>query len=121
MLANARSSAHDACDIDVMTGGGGMDDSKWERWSALGGILFVVLILVSAFLPGSPPKTSDSAAKIAKFVVDKHDELRWAAYLGALAAVPLFWFAGAVWRLLRRAEGGEPRLAAMGGLGPRLR
>jgi len=29
-----------------------MDDSKWERWSALGGILFVVLILVGGVSPG---------------------------------------------------------------------
>jgi hypothetical protein len=94
-----------------------MNDSKWERWSALGGILFVVLIMASALLPGSPPKTSDSVGKIANFVLDKHDELRWAAYLGGLAAIPLFWFAGAVWRLLRGAEGGEPRLTVMAVLG----
>ena len=62
-----------------------MDDSKWERWSALGGVLFVIMILVGAFLPGSPPKTSDSASKIAKFIADKPDELRWAGFIGALA------------------------------------
>jgi hypothetical protein len=94
-----------------------MDDNKWERWSALGGILFVVLVLASAFVPGSPPKPGDSAAKIAKFVADKGDEIRWAAYLGAIAAVPLFWFAGGVWRLLRRAEGGNPRLTVVAVLG----
>jgi hypothetical protein len=94
-----------------------MEDRKWERWSALGGILFVALFLASALLPGSPPKNSDSVGKIANFVLDKRDELRWGAYLGGLAALPLFWFAGAVWRLLRRAEGGEPRLAVMAVLG----
>jgi hypothetical protein len=94
-----------------------MDDSRWERWSALGGILFVVLILASAFVPGSPPKASDSAAKIAKFVTDKHDEIRWAAYLSGLAAVALLWFSGAVWRFLRRAEGGSPRLTVVSVLG----
>jgi hypothetical protein len=94
-----------------------MDDNKWERWSALGGIVFVVLILASAFLPGSPPKPGDSAVKIAKFVTDKGDEIRWAGYLGAIAAVPLFWFAGGVWRLLRRAEGGNPRLTVVAVLG----
>jgi len=94
-----------------------MDDRKWERWSSLGGVLFVVLLVVSGFLPGSPPKTGDSAAKIAKFVVDKGDETRWAAYLAGLATLPLFWFAGAVWRLLRRAEGGDPRLTVVAVLG----
>ena len=68
-----------------------MDDSKWERWSALGGVLFVVLILVAGFLPGSPPKTSDSAGKIANFITDKNDEVRWAAYIGALGSVALFF------------------------------
>ena len=73
------------------------------------GILFVVLVAVSAFLPGSPPKTSDSAAKIFKFVGDNGDELRWAAYIGGLAVIPLFWWLGSVWRLMRRGEGGSPR------------
>jgi hypothetical protein len=90
-----------------------VEDSKWERWSALGGILFVVLILISAFMPGSPPKTSDSPAKIAKFVADNRDAIRWAAFVGALGTIALFWFLGAVWRILRRAEGGTPRLAVV--------
>jgi hypothetical protein len=94
-----------------------MDDSRWERWSALGGVLFVVLILGSGFLPGSPAKTSDSPQKIAKFIGDHHDAIRWAGYVGVLAVVALFWFLGGVWRFLRRAEGGVPRLAvtAVGG------
>ena len=29
-----------------------MDDRNWERWGALGGILFVVLVAVTALLPG---------------------------------------------------------------------
>jgi hypothetical protein len=90
-----------------------VDDAKWERWSALGGIVFVVLLLVAGFLPGSPPKTGDSAAKIADFVTDKGDELRWAGYIGALAGVAFFWFLGGVWRVLRRAEGGNPRLTVV--------
>ena len=94
-----------------------MDDSKWERWGALGGILFVVLILASAFLPGSPPKTSDSTTDMAKFIVDKGDELRIAGYLGAIAVVPFFWFLASLWRLLRRDEGGAPRLAVTAALG----
>jgi hypothetical protein len=77
----------------------------------------VVLILASAFLPGSPPKTSDSTTEMAKFIVDKGDELRIAGYLGAIAVVPFFWFLASLWRLLRRDEGGAPRLAVMAALG----
>ena len=90
-----------------------MDDAKWERWSALGGIIFVVLLLVAGLMPGSPPKTGDSAAKIADFIADKGDRLRWAGYIGALAVVAFFWFLGGVWRVLRRAEGGSPRLTVV--------
>src|SRR5713226_4786660 len=90
-----------------------MDDSKWERWSALGGIAFVVLVLISAFIPGSPPKTSDSAAKIAKFVGDHRGELRWATYIGGIGTVFLVWWLGAIWRTLRKAEGGDPRLTVV--------
>jgi hypothetical protein len=94
-----------------------VDDAKWERWSALGGIVFVVLTLVAGLMPGTPPKTGDSAAKIAEFVTDKSGELRWAAYLGGLAIVAFFWFLGGVWRVLRRAEGGNPRLTVVAVIG----
>jgi hypothetical protein len=94
-----------------------MDDSKWERWGALGGILFVVLVLASAFLPGSPPATNDPTSDMVKFVADKGDELRYAGYLGALAVVPFFWFLSSLWRRLRSDEGGTPRLTVMAALG----
>ena len=94
-----------------------MNDRNWERWGALGGILFVVLVAVSAILPGNPPMTSDSAKKISDFLVDHDDEVRWAGYLGALAVVPFFWWLGSVWRMMRRGEGGSPRLAVMAALG----
>jgi hypothetical protein len=94
-----------------------VEDAKWERWSALGGIIFVVLSLVAGLMPGTPPKTGDSAVKIADFIADKGDRLRWAGYLGALAVVALFWFLGGVWRVLRRAEGGNPRLTVVAVIG----
>ena len=45
--------------------------------------------------------------------LDKADQIRWAATSARSASVALLWFLGAVWRLLRRAEGGEPRLAVV--------
>ena len=94
-----------------------MEDRKWERIGALGGVVFVVLVLVAAFLPGSPPSTSDPTSKIVKWVADNGKEIRWAGYLGALAVIPFFWWVGSLWRLLRRAEGGVPRLAVVAALG----
>jgi hypothetical protein len=87
-----------------------MDDRNWERWGALGGILFVVLVAITAILPGYPPKTGDSAQKIADFIGDNGNKIRWAAFFGGLAVIALFWWLGSVWRLMRRAEGGSPRL-----------
>src|SRR5262249_11764299 len=63
------------------------------------------------------PKTSDSAAKIAKWVVDHDNKIRYAGYLGAIATVPFLWWMSSLWRMLRRAEGGSPRLTVMAGLG----
>ena len=75
--------------------------------------MFVVLVTVSAFMAGTPPNTSDSPAKIAKYIADNRDAIRWAAFVGAIGTIALFWFLGAVWRILRRAEGGAPRLAVV--------
>jgi hypothetical protein len=94
-----------------------VEDRKWERIGALGGVVFVVLVLVAAFLPGSPPSTSDPTSKIVKWVADNGKEIRWAGYLGALAVIPFFWWVGSLWRLLRRAEGDVPRLAVVAALG----
>jgi hypothetical protein len=90
-----------------------LDDSRWERWANLGGILFVVLLVVTIALGGSPPKMSDSQAKIADYINDHLDEIKWAGYIGALATIPLFFWLGSVWRLMRRAEGGIPRLGVV--------
>jgi hypothetical protein len=87
-----------------------MDDSKMERWGAFGGILFVVLTAVGALLPGSPPKTSDTAAKIVKFFNDHPNAIKWSAYVSLLGLIGLFWFLGSVWRVMRRGEGGTPLL-----------
>src|SRR5690242_13527635 len=93
-----------------LSGGFFMDDRNWERWGALGGILFVVLVAITAILPGYPPKTGDSARKIAEFIGDNGNKIRWAAFFGGLADIALFWWLGSVWRLMRRGEGGSPRL-----------
>ena len=90
-----------------------MDDAKWERWAGLGGILFVILVLVSAFLPGNPPMQTDSTAKIARYFNQHRDDIRWAAYIGSVAAVPFLWWLGSVWARLRRSEGATPRLAVV--------
>jgi hypothetical protein len=90
-----------------------VDERGSERSLALAGIVGVVLLGASALIQGSLPKPDDSAAKIAKFLVDKLDEIRWAGFIGALGSIVLLGWVGAVWRLIRRAEGGEPMFAVM--------
>jgi hypothetical protein len=95
-----------------------MDDSReWERYGALGGIVFVFLVLVSIAISGSLPKSSDSAEEILKYFRDNQDGIKVGAFLGTLAAVPILLWAGSLWARLRRAEGGQPRLALVAVLG----
>jgi len=90
-----------------------VDERGSERSLALAGVVGVVLLAVSALIQGSLPKPDDSVAKIAKFLVDKVDEIRWAGFIGALGSIVLLGWLGAVWRLMRRAEGGEPMFAVV--------
>lgn len=82
-----------------------MDDSRWERAAGIGGILFLVVVLVSAFLPGEPPSTSDSAREIARWFLDKGDEIRYAGFLGVIATIPLVWWGASLFRMMERANG----------------
>jgi hypothetical protein len=95
-----------------------MDESKWERYAALGGIWFVVLSVISAFLPGTPPKTDDSVVKIATYFADRSGRIEAAQLLGGLALIGLIWWFGSLWRLMVKAENGQPRMSvvALGGL-----
>jgi hypothetical protein len=90
-----------------------VDERGSERSLALAGIVGVVLLAVSALIQGSLPKPDDPVGKIAKFLVDKGDEIRWAGFIGALGSIVLLGWLGAVWRLLRRTEGGEPMFAVV--------
>jgi hypothetical protein len=95
-----------------------LDDSFWERWAPVGGIVFAVLIVVSGLVAGSPPKLTDRTEEIVDYLSDNEGALRWSAYIGAVGSGFALWWAGSVWRTIRRAEGGSPLLAvtAVGGL-----
>lgn len=81
-----------------------MDDVKWERYGAAAGVLFVILIVVGTFIPGSPPSPDDSIQKLGKYYVDHTGAIKVSAFLIGLAAVAFLWFLGSLWSMLRRAE-----------------
>ncbi len=88
-----------------------MDDTKLERWAPLAGVVFVVLVLVGGFIAGSPPATSDSAAKIGKFFADNDYALKCGAFISGLASIPFLVFLGVLYARLRGAEGDHGRLS----------
>ena len=94
-----------------------MDEARWARYAALGGIWFVVLNVIGAFLPGAPPKTTDSAMKIAKYFHDHHRSIEIGTLLLGLGLIGLFWWFGSLWRTMVDAEGGSARMASVALIG----
>lgn len=90
-----------------------MNDSKWARYAAIGGVAFVVLNVIGAVLSGSPPAANASAAKIAKYYVDKGGGLKATMWLGGIGSVGLVWWFGSLWRRMSRAEAGAHRLSVV--------
>jgi hypothetical protein len=90
-----------------------MDEARWARYAALGGIWFVVLNVIGAFVAGTPPKTTDSAVKIAKYFHDHHRAIEIGTLFIGLGLIGLLWWFGSLWRLMVDAEEGRARLAVV--------
>lgn len=73
-----------------------------NRMAALGGIAFLVLIIVATFASGSPPNVDDSAAKITRFFADHHKRLAVGAVLSGIAAPLYVWLFSVVCRGMRK-------------------
>ena len=82
-----------------------------ERWAAMTGLGFAVLLIVSGFLPGSPKKWNASAADIQSYLQGKHKELVVSAMLAGIAYILFLWFLASFAGMFR-AEG-EGRLATV--------
>jgi hypothetical protein len=90
-----------------------MDDAKWEKYAALGGVVFVVLSVVGSFIAGAPPATDDSAAEIADWFSDNAGAIQASQLISGLGVIALIWWAGSLFRKMSRAEDGRPRLAVV--------
>lgn len=90
-----------------------MDDKKWERYGALGGIFFVVLVLVATFMIPAPPAPDAVAAKFGDWFREHHSAAAASVYVQSIGTIGILFWAGTLWRAMRKAEGGEPRLAVV--------
>jgi hypothetical protein len=84
-----------------------MSHNRWWKLGALGGIVFVVLQIVSQMLmdAGDTKAPFDaSSATILKFFQDRDPQLYGLGdYLATLSIIPFLWFLGTLWSVLRRA------------------
>jgi hypothetical protein len=70
-------------------------DDQLRRWVGLGGLVLVVVLLVSIFATPSTPDATASPAKVARFVLDHRGGLYLNAYVTSLAvliATAFLWY-----------------------------
>ena len=90
-----------------------MDDARWEKYAALGGVVFVVLSVVGSFIAGTPPAADDSATEIAEWFTDHSGAIQASQFLNGVALIALTWWGGSLFRRMARAENGRPRLSVV--------
>src|SRR4051794_40190239 len=77
-----------------------------NRWAALTGLAFLVLVVLSTIVLGDAPDPKDDAPlKIVKFYKDNDTEVYVSALLSSLGALALVFFAGYLGKVLRAASG----------------
>ncbi len=90
-----------------------MDDKGWERYGAVGGIAFAVLLLISVFMVSAPPHVDAGSLKIAKYFLDHPKRILASQVIGAFAVLPFVWFVAHLRNTLATIEEGRGGLAAL--------
>jgi hypothetical protein len=90
-----------------------MNDRQWEQLGAATGIVFVVLLVISAFGTPVPPDLNESPQNFAQWFTNHQDGIRTATFIGMIAGIFFLWFLGSLRSFLRVAEGGTGRLASV--------
>jgi hypothetical protein len=87
-----------------------------ERSAPLGGIIFVVLLVIGAVLIGDHPDPDAPQADIDDYLGDSgaHTRNIMGAYLWAIAGIAFLWFLAHLRSVLRAAEGAPGTLSNLG-------
>lgn len=98
-----------------------MRNANGERRAGWGGVAAVILFIASAVVSGNVNNPGENGqfvpATVAKAYTDGHNGTRAAAFIFGVGVIFLLWWFATLWAMMRRAEGGAPRLAVMAGLG----
>lgn len=94
-----------------------MDDKKWAKWAALGGVGFVILNVIGVIMMGSPPMADDTNEEVYEYFIDKESGIRTSVFLGALSLILLLWWFGTLWRRMAQAETNQNRLSVLSLIG----
>jgi hypothetical protein len=92
-----------------------MVSSRWERFAPLSGLVFVVLAIAGFVLVqmNSPEDFPGKVDEIVSYYQDESGSIMLGSYLGMLSVFFLLWFVGTLHSRMRRAEGGEGRVASI--------
>ena len=82
-----------------------MERSSREWLVPLTGIAFIVVLIVSFIVTGSPKDATHPPNAIAQWYIDNKDSAELGAFLGAVAGALLIFFAGYLRKVLAAAEG----------------
>lgn len=88
-----------------------MNERRWERLGASYGVVFAVLVLLSAYLAPAPPHIDANVSKITAYYTDHRHLVLTAQALGGLAGLAFLLFVGHLRHVLARAERGTEAVA----------
>jgi hypothetical protein len=84
-----------------------------ERFAPLTGVVFVVLLAITLILGGEGVDPKDGTQEVLDYYRDNEDEVMIASFLGGFAVIFFLFFAGALRKTLRAAEGPGGMLSAV--------
>jgi hypothetical protein len=83
--------------------------------NAAAGVVGIGLLFAALFLPGPPPKSSDSVAHLTQVLVDERSVLLVGMWIAGLGGAAVLWFLGAVHRHLASNDADREATAAAAG------